>query len=38
MENTYNQLKDLDRPERWTSAIALGNFGVPALSAQGPAG
>jgi len=31
MEKTFNQLKDKSRPERWTSVVALGNFGTPAV-------
>jgi len=31
MENTNNQLNDKNRPERWTSVIALGKFGEPSI-------
>ena len=31
MEKTFNQLKDKNRPERWMSVVALGNFGTPAV-------
>jgi HEAT repeat protein len=31
MEKTFNKLQDKNQPERWTSVIALSNFGQPAV-------